>query len=43
MVGLAKSKYGHHLVRKLINVAKKEDVPGRWLRRQEGHWALASG
>lgn len=28
MVALAKSKYGHFLVRKLINVVKKEEVPG---------------
>ncbi len=27
---LSKSKYGHFLVRKLINTAKKEDVPGGW-------------
>ncbi len=27
-VALAKSKYGHFLVRKLINLAPKEDVPG---------------
>jgi pumilio family protein 6 len=25
---LAKSKYGHHLVAKLIRAAPKEDVPG---------------
>jgi hypothetical protein len=28
MVELAKSKYGHHLVLKLIKVAAKEDMPG---------------
>jgi hypothetical protein len=31
-VELAKSKYGHYLVVKLINVAPKEDVPGGWRR-----------
>ena len=28
MVPLAKSKYGHHLVQKIIAVAPKEEVPG---------------
>lgn len=28
IVVLSKSKYGHHLVQKLINVAKKDEVPG---------------
>ncbi len=33
VVELAKSKYGHHLVQKLINVASKDEVPGggRWV------------
>ena len=31
MVALAKSKYGHHVVRKLINVSTKEQVPGQFL------------
>lgn len=29
IVPLSKSKYGRHLVQKLINVASKEEVPGR--------------
>lgn len=29
-VELAKSKYGHYLVVKMINVAPKDDVPGEW-------------
>lgn len=29
VVELSKSKYGHFLVRKLINTAKKSDVPGK--------------
>jgi hypothetical protein len=28
MVELAKSKYGHHLVLKLIKVATKDEMPG---------------
>lgn len=30
IVELSKSKYGHFLVRKLINTAKKDEVPGEW-------------
>ncbi|PNH12802.1 Pumilio 24 [Tetrabaena socialis] len=35
---LSKSKYGHFLVRKLVNTAKKEDVPGL-VRHFRGHVA----
>lgn len=28
IVPLSKSKYGRHVVQKLINIAPKEDVPG---------------
>lgn len=30
VVELSKSKYGHFLVQKLINVCTKEELPGRW-------------
>jgi hypothetical protein len=33
IVAMSKSKYGHHLVRKLITVSSKEDVPGVYLLR----------
>ncbi|KXZ52825.1 hypothetical protein GPECTOR_8g209 [Gonium pectorale] len=38
IIELSKSKYGHFLVRKLINTAKKEDVPGI-VRLFRGHVA----
>jgi pumilio family protein 6 len=31
IVELSKSKYGRHVVQKVISLAKKEDVPGEWL------------
>lgn len=42
---LSKSKYGHFLVRKLINTAKKEDVPGGWagVCRTVRHMQLGPG
>lgn len=35
-VELAKSRYGHYLVSKLINAAPKADVPGESAREGEG-------
>lgn len=36
IVALSKSKYGRHVVQKLINVASKEEVPG-----EGGHQGVA--
>jgi hypothetical protein len=34
IVELSKSKYGRHVVQKVISLAKKEDVPGEWAQQR---------
>jgi hypothetical protein len=43
MVPLSKSKYGRHVVQKLINIAPKEEVPGGCgMGTQASLWVLIS-
>ncbi len=42
IVPLSKSKYGRHVVQKLINIAPKEEVPG-WCSSIQAHCLIGSG